>query len=142
MNIRTQNIIKGLEMEISINQMHVSSEMIPIPVTFYNCFWLIKIRTICELNVYFLGDIKEQHMFVEYLINKCYPCTDYSMASHRLSAFRNITLSLGMKIEKTTHPKKKPTQYRTRKLGMIVMSWIINNEVSTTMHMMNIWQYL
>lgn len=42
----------------------------------------------CNLDI--LKDIKEQHIFVEYLINKCYPCIDYSMASHRLSAFRSL----------------------------------------------------
>lgn len=44
----------------------------------------------CVLSVDILEDIKEQHIFVEYLRNKCYPCIDYSMVSHHLSAFRNL----------------------------------------------------
>lgn len=37
---------------------------------------------ICVLNLDILEDIKEQHIFVQYLINKYYPCIDYSMSSH------------------------------------------------------------
>lgn len=58
------------------------------------------------MSIDILGDIKEQHIFVEYLINKCYPCIDYSMASHHLSAFRNLTTAWGWSIQKTTHPEK------------------------------------
>lgn len=78
------------------------------------------------LNFNVVVDIKEQHIFVEYLINKCYPCIDYSMASHRLSAFRNLNHSLGM-VNGDNSPKrssKHNIRPDTRGEG-VIMSWII-----------------
>lgn len=45
----------------------------------------------CVLSIDILQDKKEQHIFVEYLTNKCYPCIDYSMASHHPFAFKSLT---------------------------------------------------
>ena len=67
------------------------------------------------LSIDILEDIKEQHIFVEYLINKCYPCIDYSMASHHPSAFRNLTTALGMVNREDNSAKNKyQTHYKTR----------------------------
>lgn len=59
-----------------------SIEMYNKPQGLYVC-------AVCSIDI--LNDITEQHISVEYLINKCYPCIVYGMASHYLSVFRNLT---------------------------------------------------
>lgn len=58
------------------------------------------------LNVDIPEDIKEQHISEEYLRNKCYPCIDYSMASH-LSAFRILIGAWVWMVNRDVNSSKK-----------------------------------
>lgn len=88
----------------------------------------IKIRTVCVFSLGILEDIKEQHIFVEYLINKCYPCIDYSMASHHL-CIQEPHHTPDMVNRGDNSSKNKSSKYNIRhKVGRIVTSWIIKNE--------------
>lgn len=66
------------------------------------------------LNLDIPKDKKEQHIFVEYLINKYYPCIDYSMPSHL--SIQEPPHSLAMVNREIVNTTEN------------IMSWIINSE--------------